>query len=394
MKAFIWAGCLSYLLIGLAHVIMGSLLPELLVHYGLDYSAGGHLISLQFLGFLVGVLSGPWWSKRLGKKGALLLCLACLGTTELTFFTLPAWPVVLVTAPAAGFGFGMIETLIGAMVLQSVETGKKTAVMSRLEVFFGVGALAMPLLSSLCISWGLWRGAFLILSLFAWGMLALWLLLPNGVLKGLTDRPSEAAGVGATSVLKGSLLRWMLFISIFLVYVGTEMSVANFLPSMMLENWQVKPEVGALSVTCFWGAMSVGRLFAAALSEKAGYVRYLLGSAGFGTLMLAGLALSPNAGVGFVLIALLGLVFSGMFAISLVYVTSFFRGAEERTASIMIASGGIGGAALPLLTGWCMDWFSAREALWVLVGLAGFMYLLIAAAARLRDRPQPRTTAA
>lgn len=41
MKRLMWFGCWAYLLIGLAHVVVGSIMPNLLEHYGKDYSAGG-----------------------------------------------------------------------------------------------------------------------------------------------------------------------------------------------------------------------------------------------------------------------------------------------------------------------------------------------------------------
>lgn len=59
MKKLIWIGCLSYFVIGLAHVVLGSILPVLLQHYDQNYSAGGELIFSQFAGFLAGVLVSP-----------------------------------------------------------------------------------------------------------------------------------------------------------------------------------------------------------------------------------------------------------------------------------------------------------------------------------------------
>ncbi|MCR8635024.1 MFS transporter [Paenibacillus radicis (ex Xue et al. 2023)] len=385
MKVFLWMGCLSYFLIGLAHVVIGSLLPDMLAFYGKDYTAGGQLISLQFVGFLIGVLSGPWWSTKLGKRGALLLSLCFLSAAELVFAMLPAWGVVLVVAPFAGFGFGMIETVIGALIMQAAEEDRKAAMMARVEVFFGVGALVMPLLASMFIAEGWWRGAFLTLGLFTVCMLLLWWFLPLGGLRERMQRGYEPTAV-IEKVRKGSMGVFVLFILIFLLYVGGEMSLANFLPSIFVENLGASSEIGALSVTCFWGAMAIGRLFAAAFSRKIGYSRYLLfGSAGF-CVLVAGLALTTGIVSAFGIIILLGLAMSGMFAIALVYANSFFPGAEERTTSVLIAAGGIGGATLPLLTGWCMDKLSVSWSLWVLVGFALLMLLFVWATSRMHRK--------
>lgn len=68
MKKLIWIGCLSYFVIGLAHVVLGSILPVLLQHYDQNYSAGGQLIFSQFAGFLAGVLISPYSIAVLGNE--------------------------------------------------------------------------------------------------------------------------------------------------------------------------------------------------------------------------------------------------------------------------------------------------------------------------------------
>ncbi|SDC18043.1 MFS transporter, FHS family, glucose/mannose:H+ symporter [Paenibacillus sp. UNCCL117] len=396
MRNFLWTGCLSYLLIGLAHVIVGAVLPELLAHYGKDYSAGGQLVSLQFFGFLIGVLAGPWLSAKLGKRGALMLCLFCLAAAELVFFTLPAWSIVLLTAPFAGFGFGMVETIIGGVIIGYLEEPKKTSSMARLEVFFGVGALVMPLIVAAFIAGGWWRGAFLTLALMSAAVLALWMLLPMGKMvevmsKAASAQVKEAVSVQAAKAPRtGRSLMWLaLFIAMFTLYVGAEMSIANFLPSILLENAGVRPELGALSVTCFWGAMAVGRLFAAQLAGRWGHARYMIISCAGGTLALLAFASIEGIGASFAIILLLGLLMSGMFAVALVFANSFFPGKEERVTSILIASGGIGGALIPLLTGWCMDHLSLKVTLGVLVSFYALLLVLVLAASRLRRHSVP-----
>lgn len=391
MRTFFWTGCLSYLLIGLAHVIMGSLLPEILAYYHKDYSDGGLLVSLQFAGFLIGVLSGPWCAQKLGKRGALLLCLLCLSAAQLVFFSLPEWSLMLAIAPLAGFGFGMVETIIGALVIQHMEGSQKTSSMTRLEVFFGLGALLMPLLSSFFMAIGWWRGAFLGLSFLSAIVFVLWALLPLGKMQELMSRQSgrQEPSTEARARFNMSGASWrllVLFLLLFAVYVGTEMSVANFLPSILIAKAGVTPEIGALGVTCFWAAITVGRLFAAQLAERLGKSRYLLlGSAG-GAVILAGFTVADAAAASFTLIMLLGLVMSGMFAVALVYANAFFQGREERITSMLIGAGGVGGALVPLLTGGLMERLSIQQALWVLVLFYVLMLILVLQASRLGER--------
>ncbi|GAB6992179.1 MFS transporter [Paenibacillus pini] len=173
MKKLIHIGCLSYFLIGLAHVVLGSVLPVLLEHYGREYSEGGTLIFTQFAGFLLGVLVSPWLNRRFGKRGGLLIAVSMLCAAELTYTLLPPWGWLYMIAIIAGFGFGMIEAVIGTIIIAAIK--EKTAVaMSRIEVFFGIGAMVMPLIASGMITQGWWRFSFLVISLFSMVTFVFW----------------------------------------------------------------------------------------------------------------------------------------------------------------------------------------------------------------------------
>lgn len=380
MKKLIAIGCLSYFLIGLAHVVLGSVLPVALDHYDRAYSAGGMLIFAQFAGFLVGVLISPRLSRRLGKKGSLLLAIGLLLVAETLYTFLPPWGWMYVIAVCAGFGFGMIEAVIGTIIISAV-THQTAVAMSRLEVFFGVGALLMPLAASGMIAAGLWRYSFLLIALFALVTFLLWARGSFGALDAALGRQEEtlqdSAGKRTGPLYAGRNLSILtLFILFFFVYVGMEMSLANFMPVILIEKLGLNESSAALSVTCFWVAMSVGRLFAGYVAERFRYRNYVLFSA---IAALVFLILFPGAGAAwsaFALILLLGFALSGLFSIALVFSSKLLPGTEESTPSLMIASGGVGGALLPLLTGWLLDEAGATASAWLFAALAALLVVI------------------
>lgn len=260
-------GSLSYFLIGLAHVVIGSLMPELLQHYGLHYRDSGTLIFSQFLGFLLGVLIAPRFMARLGTRRTLLASVAILCAAETVYTLLPAWHWMLATGAVAGAGFGAIEAIIGAFIVGSVHDGKAGA-MSRVEVFFGVGALLMPVIA------GWWRASFAFVAITAACTAAGWAFLSFGRLD-VRLRSPEAAGV-STAREKQKVrfagperFDFAIFILFFLTYVGLEMSWANFLPSILIERFALGKPAASFGVTLFWLAMALGRLVAGSLSERA-----------------------------------------------------------------------------------------------------------------------------
>ncbi|WP_145325675.1 MFS transporter [Paenibacillus xylanexedens] len=384
MKKLLWIGCLSYFLIGLAHVVLGSILPVALVHYGKDYSQGGTLIFAQFAGFLGGVLLSPWLNRRFGKRGGLLIATALLCIAELAYMLLPPWGWMFVIAPAAGFGFGMVEAVIGTIIIAAIKDNTAVA-MSRLEVLFGIGAMVMPLIASGLIAAGYWRLSFLVVAICAALTFVFWAKGSFGELDQVLDRrkPVDASGHTHTARTSGelhsaavstpgptyrgrNLTLLVLFVLFFFLYVGTEMSLANFMPAILIEKMNMKEAGAALSVTCFWIAMSVGRLFAGYIAEKFQYRVYVLYSCLASVLLLMVFPFTNQIWSAFLIILLLGLAMSGIFSIALVFASKLLPGTEESTPSILIASGGVGGAILPLTTGWSLDHLEVNQSAWML----------------------------
>lgn len=381
MRKLIWIGCLLYLLNGLAHVVVGSVLEQIVTHYGQDYAAGGQLIFNQFAGFLAGVLIAPIISRRLGSRGTLLVALISLTLGETVYSFLPAWGVMLTVAPFAGFGFGIVEAIIGALIIEFVKE-RTASTMSKLEVFFGLGALLMPAIASVYIANGAWYAAFPTVAVVSLISTLLWLFLSFGKMDHQLARKTakEAAIAASRKYDKRSIPLLVLMMLFFLLYVGIEMSFVNFVPSILINHVQATPEMATTGITIFWIAMSTGRLFAGAIAERTGYIRYLLISCLGTTVLLVGFTSVGVLWGSYVVIALLGLLMSGMFAIALVFTNKLIPNMTERTTSLLVAAGGVGGALLPRLIGWTMDSFATAVTQWLLVGLTIVMLLTMATA--------------
>lgn len=388
MKKLVWIGCLSYFLIGLAHVVLGSVLPVILEHYGRDYSQGGTLIFTQFAGFLGGVLLSPWLNRRVGKRGGLLVAIAMLCISEFMYMLTPPWGWLYVIALCAGFGFGMIEAVIGTIIISAIKDNTAVA-MSRLEVLFGIGALVMPIVAGVLIETGYWRLSFLVIVLCGLVTFGIWAKSSFGGMDKVLDQRGNAdinqAGKpnGRNSYTGRNLFILILFVIFFFLYVGTEMSVANFMPAMLVEKMGMGEARAALSVTCFWIAMSVGRLFAGYIAERFNYQMYVLFSCAASVLLLVLLPLTDQIWSIFAVILLLGLAMSGIFSITLVFASKLLPGTEESTPSILIAAGGVGGAVIPLLTGWSLDLFNVTQTQWLFTWLAAGLLIISIVAYRM-----------
>lgn len=397
MRKLIWLGCLSYLIIGVAHVVGGAILEQLMEHYGLTYKDGGQWIMNQFLGFLVGVLLAPSITARVGKRGAVLIALGVLTVSEAAYSLLLPWGWMLVFAPLAGLGFGLTEAVVGAMIIDMVKNGKASA-MSRLETFFGVGALLIPIVAAYLIQHNVWQVSFPILAAMSGITFVLWLTMSFGELDNQLsfvprgadgregDKETAAALEAHSEGLSGffgyprQALPFLLLSALFfMIYVGMEMSFSNYLPSILIVRSGVDEASAAAVLSLFWGTMVLGRLFAGVLADRMGYSRYLIIATIGAAVVFILMALMGQLSWMLVFVGLSGLFFSGIFGIALVYANALIPGMTERTTSLLVAFGGLGGAIFPRVTGWIMDQFNVQSTLWYNSALVLFMLLLLAA---------------
>jgi FHS family glucose/mannose:H+ symporter-like MFS transporter len=392
MNRILFMGCLAYLLNGLSHVIIGSLLPEIIEHYGINYSQGGQLVFVQFSGFLLGVLLVPWMSAKFSKRTTLLFILITLGVSQVFYGFLLPWPFMYGIGFFAGFGFGAVEALIGTLIIESIHD-KKAVAMSRLEVFFGVGALIMPLIASYFISIGWWHFSFYIIAAIAFLLALGFKLLPFGQADAHLSRKDTPMSKAQSPLRYTRRETYILvfFVFFFLIYVGSEMSLVNFLPSFLIVNLNLDSATASLSVTCFWVTMVIGRVFTGFIAEKVNYATFLLWSSAGAVIFMILFAFVSTSWSAFAVIMGIGLLLSGIFAISLLYANKLLPGKVEKTTSILIASGGVGGALLPLVIGWIMDDFSVEAAVYFVI--SGGIALLIMSMIAYRMSSSVRNTA-
>lgn len=371
MRNFIWMACFVYCLNGFGHIVLGTILEPMVDHYGIAYGDGGQLIMNQFLGFLVGVLVAPAIVKNLGRKVTVVLSLLAFATSQLMLGILPAWHVLLFTVPLGGAGIGILETVVAALIVGHLKE-RKASVLVLVEVFFGVGALLIPVISAFLIANGIWNFAFFVVTMLSLIAALLWIFLPFGHLQSILQKQSTSTKKNDQGRRRQRYTNKQIPLVIvgaffFFMYVGTEMVLPNYLPTILSMTTNLGASTLALSITVFWAAMTIGRLFMTFVIERIGYSKLFVICC-FGQLFsLTIFAISPTVIIGFIAIFLAGLLMGGIFSIGLLIVNERISGFEEWTTSILVAMGGLGGALLPKLVGEIIDRFAINVTLWVMV---------------------------
>ena len=142
------AACMGMLMFGIVMITLGSILPSLVEKFQLDEVDAGALTSLLPLGILVGsLLFGPIVDRHSYKYLLVVCSLMIIAGMEGIAFTDSLF-LLHGSLLVIGIGGGAINGGTNALVADISVSGanRRGANLSFLGVFFGVGALGMPLL--------------------------------------------------------------------------------------------------------------------------------------------------------------------------------------------------------------------------------------------------------
>ncbi len=144
-KVVFWASCLGMLLFGIVLITLGSVIPDLKAKLDLDEMSAGTLFSILPFGVLTGsMVFGPLVDKYSYR---MLLVLSCVivGTGFFGIGFTHDHFILKICVFITGIGGGAINGATNALV-SDISEKDKSANLSLLGMFFGIGALGMPLL--------------------------------------------------------------------------------------------------------------------------------------------------------------------------------------------------------------------------------------------------------
>jgi len=172
-----------------------------------------------------------------------------------------------------GLGGGCVESPLSVIVAKAYPE-RSAQVLNLTQIFYNVGAVLGPVGVSFVVAWGLgWRMGFglgCLLSLATLGY-AWWTL-----------RDGADASRHATASHRTGSIPWgwvaLLALAMFL-YVGGEMTFAQWSPNFLEETHRVAPDWAARALSGFWLGMMVGRALYIVLVRQWGHVPPILLSA-------------------------------------------------------------------------------------------------------------------
>ncbi len=336
--------CLGMLAFGIVLTTLGAVLPSVIERFGIDTAVAGSLFLLMTFGILLGsVVFGPIVDRN-GYKGMLLIATAliAIGIIGIAFAPSMAW--LRVAVAVVGFGGGIINGGTNALVAD-VSADGRTAGLSLLGVFFGVGAVGVPfVLGSLL-------GTFSYSAIIA--AVGALVAIPFAITAATPfPAPKQPQGfpLAAARRLLGDPVLLLMGLMLFLES-GMEITVGGWTATFFRDELRISERRALVYLSLYWFGMMLARLALGSVLKRAAPVRVLLGCIAVGLAGALTLILARDASVAALGVFLLGVGFAATFPVVLGFVGDRYAELSGTAFSVVIVMALTGGMLLPWLTG-------------------------------------------
>ena len=355
-RAVFVSACLALLSFGIVIAMLGSVLPSLLPRFGIDKAAGGALFILMNIGIVAGSLVfGPVVDRR-GYKALVITAAALLliALEGIAFAPTLGWlraAVVLM-----GFAGGILNGSANAVVAD-ISEDQRGADLSLLAVFFGVGALSVPLVL------GALPARFSPASLIA-GVGAS-LLIPIALF-ATTRFPAPKQGEGFLLSAASRLLRdgTMLLIGVMLaIQSGMEAAVGGWTSTFLEEVLGVPERRAILFLSLYWTGMTLSRLAMGLVLRRAAPRAVLYGAIVVVIVTASIFATAQSVPIAVVAAFLVGAGFGPIFPLMLGFIGDRYPTLSGTAFSLAFAMALGGGMFFPYGAGVLGDRYDMRAAL-------------------------------
>jgi FHS family glucose/mannose:H+ symporter-like MFS transporter len=336
---------LGMLTFGIVLTTLGAVLPSIIDRFGIDTAAAGALLSLMSFGILAGSLVFGPVVDRYGYKWMLIASAALIlaGLEGIAFAPSLGWMRVAVLL--IGFGGGVINGGVNALVADISAEGERGAAISLLGVFFGVGAVGVPFALGMLLD----RLSYAAV-LTGVGAVVLGAITFMASTRFPAPKQSQGFPIAAGARLLGDPVL-LLYGFILFLESGIELTVGGWTATYFRAELGVTGERALVFLSLYWLGMMLARLVLGGVLRRTSQVRALLACIAIalvGSFLMIGSRGLAAAAVG---VFLLGAGFAATFPVILGFVGDRYTQLSGTAFSIVFVIALSGGMVLPYLTG-------------------------------------------
>ncbi len=365
------AACLAIAMFGITCVAIGTINEYLTKSFEVDKIFIGLLASLFATGALIGSVSFGPIVDRFGYKIILIISLVFLFVGFEVIGRTTNLNVIRATIFLFGLGGGIINGSTSALV-SDLNPDKKGAYLSILGVFWGVGALSFPLITSVLLKQGMDYSSILILI----GMFVLLPIVMFVLLKCPPAKNSEGIPYRKyVELIKNPVIQLIAFFLFF--QSGFETLVTTWTPKYFLEMYALETQTAILSLTVMSISLTLARVLMGYVLKKVENWKVVLAGlfvsfSGFLLMRFGG-----SFSVGLVGIALVGFGASATMPVMLGYVGAMYPEISGAAFSLVLFIALTGNAILNAIGGVVFETYKITSFIVFMIGILGVMLLLL-----------------
>jgi fucose permease len=336
--------CLGLLTFGVVFTTLGAVLPQVSERFGIGKAAEGSLLTLSTFGVVLGSLVFGPIVDRWGYKEMLVFSTAIviLGLEGIAFAPSLLWLRIAVLV--SGFGGGIINGGTNALVAD-ISTDGRTAGLSRLAVYFGFGAVGVPLALGTLL--GSFSYAIILAAIGAGGVIPL-------AATALTPFPAPKQAQGFPLTAAKRLLRDPILLTFGLMLFlesGMEVTVGGWTTTFFKEELQTPAREALVYLALYWLGMMLARTTLGMTLRRFAPARILFGCITIGIVGVLSVIATRTTSVAAFGVFLVGVGFSATFPLVLGLVADRYADLSGTAFSVVMVMALIGGMTLPYVTG-------------------------------------------
>jgi MFS transporter, FHS family, glucose/mannose:H+ symporter len=348
----------GHLLFGIVMALLGAILPTLSARLGIDLAQAGTLFLLMNASILVVSLGlGPLLD-RFGTKPPLVIgpVLACAGLTIVALarqYHALAWGVALL-----GLGGGALNGSSNTLVADLHQTQQaRSAALNRLGVFYGLGALVIPLAIGLLL-----ERAELASILLAGATLCLLVAARNALIA--LPPPKLATHPVLSDVARLLRKPFVLLFAVLLFFeAGNEFVAGGYTASFLVRQLGFSVRAASWALAGYWAALVLSRIALGRVALRTSGERLLVLSALVSAAGMALLVVARQPGVAVLAMLWIGAGIAGIFPTALGIVAARHPQLTGTVIGVLLTAALAGGMLIPWLTGLVGEAHGLRPAL-------------------------------
>lgn len=233
----------------------GPAYPSILKDFHLETSKGALIFSLASFSGLVLNFTSRYWLGFLGPIKATRYSLALLGMSGILYWysgQSHQFPLLILASILLGVGLAICTITMNILVASGSDEKNRRKLFAGLHSVYGATSFAAPFILTFFVSNSLtWKEYFLVVSIAAFIVLIISFFL-GGLKKIKVNKSPLKKSV--------SLGERFLFGVMLASYVSAEILISSRLPYVLEKAYHFTPNQAAISISCFFALLGMGRL--------------------------------------------------------------------------------------------------------------------------------------